>query len=276
MLSAVRFAAMLSLGAVSLIARPGWAAEPCDGGPATPTHHIATAPALPIGTVRPIINLVDIQLPAGSPGTVVVLEGVILPAKAGEAPRRLYADLMAALLDMPVTLVASGSPPDRHGRLHGAIRLESGSTLGERLLAAGAGLADVSFTPCATSFLAAEAKARAEKRGIWRQSRIWTNLNAAANGLPDFVLGRGRVASIGQSGRTTYINFGGNFRTDATVRLCEAMASALVAAGRPPESLSGRIVEVRGWANRRDGLDIELNSPLALRLPDEASGTGAD
>jgi len=134
----------------------------------------------------------------------------------------------------------------------------------------------VSFTPCATRFLAAEAGARAEKRGIWRQSRIWTNLNAAATGLPDFVLGRGRVASIGRSGRTTYINFGGNFRTDATVRLREAMTSALVAAGQPPESLSGRVIEVRGWANRRDGLDMELESPLALRLPDGASDLRTD
>lgn len=275
MLSAARFAAMLFLGAVLLIVRPGWATEACADGPAVPTHRIESSPPLPVGTVRPTVRLVSLQQ-STEPAATVVLDGVILPAKAGETSRLAYSNLMAHLRDTSVAFVASGNAPDRRGRLHGSIRFEDGDGLGERLLAAGAGLTDVSFTPCAPRFLAAEARARAEKRGIWRQSRIWTDLNAAVNGLPDFVLGRGKVASIGQSGRTTYINFGGNFRTDATVRLREAMASALVAAGRPPESLSGRIVEVRGWANRRDGLDIELNSPLALRLPDEASGTGAD
>jgi hypothetical protein len=238
------------------------------------THRIEAATLPSAGTARPAVTLTG--LTPANPAVAVVLDGVVLPAKSGEAARAAFASVMAGLHDVPVAIVTSADGPDRHGRLHGILRLEQGDCVGERLLAAGAGLADVSFTPCAARFLVAEAKARAEKRGIWRQRRIWTDLNAAADDLPDFVLGRGRVASVGQSGRTTYINFGGDFRTDATVRLRQAMTSALTAAGWPLETLSGRMVEVRGWASRRNGLDMELDSPLALRLSGAASDTGTD
>ncbi|WP_051228449.1 thermonuclease family protein [Pleomorphomonas oryzae] len=274
MLPAARFVTLSSLVVALLAAQPSRAMDACVGDPAAPTHRLEEALPLPTGTVRPVVELTGLQ-PA-QPAATILIEGVILPARAGETARTAYSDVMADLHDTLVVFTPSADTPDRHSRLHGTIRFSDGDSLGERLLAAGAGLADVAFTPCATRFLAAEAGARAEKRGIWRQSRIWTDLNAAATNLPDYVLGRGKVASIGRSGRTTYINFGGNFRTDATVRLREAMTSALVAAGQSPDSLSGRVVEVRGWANRRDGLDMELESPLALRLPGGTSDLTTD
>lgn len=255
---------------LALLAQPGWAQESCANSGAAPSHRLEAALPTSQATIRPSLVLTSLAADATSAKTVV-LEGIIVPARAGEEARAAFADTVAGLHNASVQFTASTEAADRHGRSHGTVWLENGDNLGERLLAAGAGLADVSFAPCAARFLAAEAKARAEKRGIWRQSRIWTDLNAAAFDLPDFVLGRGKVASIGRSGRTTYINFGGNFRTDATVRLREAMTAALVAAGQPPESLTGRVIEVRGWANQRDGLDMELDSPLALRLPDGAS-----
>lgn len=258
-----------------LAVQPSGAQDLCADGPVTPTHRIETSVPPSSGTARPAMILASLE-PTVTPATVnVVLEGVILPARDGQAARAIYSDVMADLRGKVVALAAVDGL-DRRGRLHGTLRLEDGVSVGERLLAAGAGLADVSFAPCAARFLAAEAKARTEKRGIWRQSRIWTDLNAAAAGLPDFVLGRGKVASVGRSGRTTYINFGGNYRTDATVRLREALASALTAAGQPPESLAGRMIEVRGWATRRNGLDLELTTPLALRLADGVSDKGTD
>ena len=260
---------------LSMLAVPATGAEEtCGDGPATPTHRIGAPVPLPAATVRPVVTLIPLQ--ADAPTLTVVLEGVVLLARAGAATRAIEAGVLAGLRDTSVAFVASDEEPDRHGRRHGIVRVDEGDSLGERLLHAGAGLADVSFAPCADRFLAAEAKARAEKHGIWRQSRIWTDLNAAATGLPDFVLGRGRVASVGRSGRTTYINFGDNFRTDATVRLREALTSSLVAVGQPPESFSGRMVEVRGWARWRDGLDLELDTPAALRLWDEATDRETD
>lgn len=272
-MSSVRSAVLCLLFSLLAVSATG-AQETCGDGPAMPTHRIGAPIPLPAATVRPVVTLVPLQ--AGAPTLTVVLEGVVLPARAGAATRAIEAEVLAGLRDTSVALVASYEEADRHGRRRGIVQFDGGDTLGERLLHAGAGLADVSFAPCADRFLAAEAEARAEKRGVWRQSRIWTDLNAAATGLPDFVLGRGRVASVGRSGRTTYINFGDNFRTDATVRLREALTSSLVAAGQPPESFSGRTVEVRGWARWRDGLDLELDTPAALRLWDEATDKGTD
>ncbi|MCM5556530.1 thermonuclease family protein [Pleomorphomonas sp. JP5] len=260
---------------VSLLeASPAGAEETCADGSFTPTHRIEAALPPRVATIRPVVTLAPLQ--AAAPTLTIVLDGIVLPARAGAFARFAQTAILADLRGMPTVFVASSEEPDRHGRLRGILHLENGDGVAERLLAAGAGVADVSFEPCAARFLAVEAKARAEKRGVWRQSRIWTNLNAAATGLPDFVLGRGRVASVGQSGRTTYINFGDNFRTDATVRLREALASALVEAGRPPESLSGRMVEVRGWARWRNGLDLELDTPAALQLSSEVADKGAD
>lgn len=274
-MQAIQFISLVCVITALLAARPSQAREDCTALFA-PTHRIESNLPLPTGTGRPAVALTELD-PATAVTTTVVLDGVILPAKAAEISHRTFSETMAGLgKNVRVMFAPSPDAPDRHGRLHGAIQLEGGDSLGERLLGNGAGLADVSFEPCAARFLAAEASARGEKRGIWRQSRIWTDLNAAATGLPDFVLGRGRVASIGRSGRTTYINFGGNFRTDATVRLRETMRSALVAVGLPPENLRGQVVEVRGWATQHDGLDMELESPLALRLPEQALGTGTD
>jgi hypothetical protein len=250
------------LASLLLTVSDGRAADACADGPEAATGHVG-AGHLPDGTGRPEVTLAD-----NATAFTVVLDGVVMPARAGDDARAAFAATMADIEGATATLVASDKAPDRHGRRHGVLRLAAGDSLGERLLAAGAGLADVSFPSCASRFLAAEATARAEKRGIWRQSRIWTDLNAAAAGLPDFVLGRGRVASVGRSGRTTYINFGRDFSTDATLRLGDKVASALVAAGRPPESFAGRRVEVRGWASARNGLDLKIDEPLALRLAD--------
>ena len=252
------------LASLLLAVADGRAADACADGPEAATGRIE-ASRLPDGSGRPEVTLANSRSAAA---LTVVLDGVVMPARAGDDARAAFAATMAGLKDAAVALIASDKAPDRHGRRHGVLRLDTGDSLGERLLAAGAGLADVSFPPCASRFLAAEATARAEKRGIWRQSRIWTDLNAAAAGLPDFVLGRGRVASVGRSGRTTYINFGRDFSTDATLRLGDKVASALVAAGRPPETFAGHRIEVRGWATSRNGLDLKIDEPLALRLAD--------
>lgn len=258
-------AALAALLALLFAVADGRATEACADGPEAATGYIE-AGRLVDGTGRPEVTLADNQ---SVTTLTVVLDGIVVPAGAGDDAHAAFAETVAGLKDAAVVLVASDKAPDRHGRRHGVLRLGAGDSLGERLLAAGAGLADVSFPPCAARFLAAEATARAEKRGIWRQSRIWTDLNAAAAGLPDFVLGRGRVASVGRSGRTTYINFGRNFRTDATLRIGDKVASALAAAGRPPASLAGRRIEVRGWATSRNGLDLKIDDPLALRLANE-------
>lgn len=255
------FALLASL----VVSMPGHAGEACAAGPASVSGRIERLEA-PGGTGRIVVRL-DAPHPAADgdkAAAMVTLDGVIAPANSAAESRAAIEALGATLTGRTATLLAEDEKTDRHDRRHGSLRLDDGSGLTERLLSAGAGLADVSQQPCAPFFLQAEAIARKERHGIWRQSRLWTDLNRPTPGLPDFVLGHGRVASVGRAGRTTYINFGDDFRTDATVRLGDAVASALAGAGHPPETLAGRRIEIRGWATARSGLDMELASPEAL------------
>jgi len=274
----------LALSTLCLLAglHPGLADEACAPGVERFVGHIAAITA-PTGSGRLTVTLRDIQPGSGGGETatdgasaVWVVDGVIVPARTQDQARGATATIAAALAGRQATFIATQKGTDRHGRRQGAVLLDDGDGLAERLLDAGAGLADVSAQPCADRFLRAETAAREERRGIWRQSRLWTDLNRATSGLPDFVLGRGRVASVGQAGRTTYINFGDNFRTDATVRLTSDMVSTMTAGGHPPGELAGKTIEVRGWATERDGLDMELGSPLALRLGRDAPDMDAE
>lgn len=93
--------------------------------------------------------------------------------------------------------------------------------------------------------------------------------------LPDFFIIRGRVVSTGRSGRTTYLNFGTNWRTGITVRVRNEVGEALRTAGHSPEDLTGAWVEARGWVERRDGPYLTLPAATALaatRNEDEDNG----
>jgi hypothetical protein len=261
----------------------GQAALACGDGTPLLVGRIA-ALTLPDGSGRPTVTLTDVR-PAsdgdGAPNAAplaavatIALDGILVPQRVADAAKAAAA--MLVFDDETATFLPSTEAPDRHGRRHGLIRLADGDGLAERLITAGVGLADVAMQPCAVTFLAAEAPARAERRGIWRQSRLWTELNSKVAALPDHIIGRGRVSSVGRSGRTTYINFGGDFRTDATVRLTDSVATALAASGIAPETLAGRRIEVRGWATERDGLDLQLVAPDALRLVDAATDRRTD
>ena len=257
----------LAVLATLIVTGNGHAGEACAAGTGAWSGRIAGLEARH-GTGRIVVRLDDLKpVPStGSTEATVTLDGLIAPANAAAESRSAIEAVSATLTGQRATLVSVDDKTDRHDRRHGSLRLDDGSGLAEQLLAAGAGLADVSLPSCARRFLQVEADARKERHGIWRQSRLWTDLNRATPGLPDFVLGHGRVASVGRAGRTTYINFGDDFRTDATVRLGDAVASALTATGHPPEALAGQRIAVRGWATARSGLDMELASPEALDM----------
>lgn len=255
--------ALASLAAVVA----GQVAAACIDGKAVLSGRIV-AVAPPAGTGR-LTAALDAPPHETVAPVLVVIDGVIAPSRAGREAADAAGTVARAVIGRTGTLFSAGDETDRHGRRHGSLRLDDGDGLAERLLQAGAALAEGAPSPCVRGFLDAETAARAERRGIWRQSRLWTELERATFGLPDFVLARGRVASVGQAGRTTYINFGDDFRTDATVRLTEAVASALAAGGKPAGTLAGRRVEVRGWATERNGLDLVLASPEALETDTE-------
>ncbi len=156
---------------------------------------------------------------------------------------------------------------DRHGRRRGhLVATQSGQWIEAALLTAGAVRAGVSGgrTPCRRALLAAEATARAARRGVWASGL----LGVRAVGDPTLsemvgaeVVVEGEVRSVGRSGGRTYLNFGDDFRRDFALVLDDNHRGALVASGFEVERARNRAVRVRGLLLRREGLRIELAAP---------------
>ncbi len=262
-----RLSAALGLAAVTLASapRPASAAIAC-AGPVVATGHLGPL-ALPAGSARPSAPLVT---DAGRGPAGVVLDGVILPASAGSGDRTALAAAVVELAAGPIAVHAERLRKDRRGRVAGAIETADGRDLQVELLSRGLVVADGEETPCGRERAAAERAAREAGRGLWAAGRLPRPADEAAADLPDFLIATGTVLSVGKRGRTTYLNFGRRYAEDLTVRVSGPVAEGLAGRGLAVESLAGRRVTVRGWAEPRNGVDVALASPAALEI-DEGS-----
>ena len=90
---------------------------------------------------------------------------------------------------------------------------------------------------CAASLVAAEAAARAAKRGIWADPAAIKNAESPGDilaGIGRFMVVEGKVLSVRQAGATTYLNFGRNWTRDFAVTISRRMMPAFEAAGIVP------------------------------------------
>jgi len=134
------------------------------------------------------------------------------------------------------------------------------------------GLARVHPTPetraVTPALLEREDRARTNQRGLWR-------LDVYAVRPPDaldptvgtFQIVEGPVVSVARVGRTVYLNFGGDWRTDFTVSLDPRVQALLRAQGRDPLAWRGQRVRVRGWIAARNGPMMALTHPECLEGP---------
>ncbi|WP_237153264.1 thermonuclease family protein [Oryzibacter oryziterrae] len=238
---------------------PGSAAEapPACGAGVSLTGRIAGI-EVGVGSAVPVLRLSPKMgpLPAG-----LRLSGLIFPSVAGDADRALLQREGTRLTGLEVTVeIPPGSRFDRHGRLPGMVRLPTGETLQHHLLAAGAALASGENATCWNDFVEAETDARRERHGIWNHSALITAVRETERlQLPDFVLLRGRVASVGKAGRSVYLNLGTDRLSAPTVRLTGKAVDALAARGVDADSFVGHQIEARGWATARRGLLLTLD-----------------
>jgi hypothetical protein len=131
------------------------------------------------------------------------------------------------------------------------------------LLAAGAALVstDVTDKDCAAALTAAEAAARAEKKGIWAGSAVIKNAESTddiLSGIGRFMLVEGKVLSVRQAGATTYLNFGRRWTRDFAVTISRRMMPAVESVGMTLKSLENRRIRVRGWVEAHPGPRIEV------------------
>jgi endonuclease YncB( thermonuclease family) len=196
-------------------------------------------------------------------GREVRLAG-IEPAAPEKPPTELTRALASMLAGHEVRLGGEDDSPDRYGRQPAFAWLVPDETFVQgELLAQGKAVVSATVTDkdCATALMAAEAKAREAKRGIWADPSAIKNTESAGDilaGMGRFTLVEGKVLSVRQAGATTYLNFGRNWTRDFAVTIPRRALANLAAAGLVPKSLENKRIRVRGFVEVRTGPRIEV------------------
>jgi len=212
-------------------------------------------------------------------GLEVRLAGTVGPdtALSGAAQRALA----RLIVSRTVRVTYPARAVDRYGRLHGQVHLpDAGRKVDEGWIQAAmleAGWLRVDIDPemavHAPKLLAAEARARDARRGIWRH-RAYRVLPAsrAGSAIGRFAVVEGIVVAVAERRRTVYVDFGRNWWTAFTVGIDRGDLPRFLAAGVKPATYAGRQVRVRGWMERRNGPYIRITHPLAIELVEPAGG----
>jgi endonuclease YncB( thermonuclease family) len=196
-------------------------------------------------------------------GREVRLAG-IEPAALEKSPAELAGALASIVAGHEVRLRGEDDSPDRYGRQLAFAWLVPEETLVQgELLAQGRAVvsATVIDRDCAATLMAAEAKAREAKKGIWADPAAIKNTESSGDilaGIGRFRLVEGKVLSVRQAGATTYLNFGRNWTRDFAVTIPRRALANLAAAGLVPKSLENKRIRVRGFVEMRTGPRIEV------------------
>lgn len=165
---------------------------------------------------------------------------------------------------------AAGPGRDRYGRRAALARGEGDAgTLQQALLAEGLALArpEQAFLGCLPSWLDAEARARHEKRGIWRRLPLDARDIAALRAAQGrFTIVAGHILDVGKTSRVDYLNFGRVWRQDMTGRVETEGRAALEARGLDVAKLAGRWVRLRGTVFEAGGPAITLRRAEQIDL----------
>ncbi|WP_245892047.1 MULTISPECIES: thermonuclease family protein [Devosia] len=184
--------------------------------------------------------------------------------------------LEALVLNRPVQLGYGGEEVDRYERALAHLFLADGTEepVWAQLHMVRAGLARVYSFPdnreCLDQLFAGEARARAERLGIWADPyysvRMADRPAELAKLAGNYELVEGRVLLADRSGSRIYLNFGRIWKEDFTI-VIEAPAIRLFERdGLDPLSLDGTLIRVRGWVDTRDGPRIEVTHPEQIEV----------
>ncbi len=190
--------------------------------------------------------------------------------------------LQALIHDQTITLRYEGRRHDRYGRILAQVFVADGGTgvwVQERLVADGHARAYTlpGNTSCLGGLIKAERAARVAERGLWQREtyrvRSADDVEALLKLVGRFVVVEGRVAEVTRAQRTTYINFGTDWRRDFTANLPTAVVTDGSEAATRVDAFAGKRVRVRGWIERRNGPMIGLSSLDEIEVLEEGSVT---
>lgn len=226
--------------------------------------------------VRGVDERLDILL---DDGRFVHLAGLDPARPTPDAPERdneARAVLAQKILGRMIGLVALGDNRDRWGRTP-VFGFFSGAAEAEPSIALfllRTGLARVKprseIHPCVKAWLAAEAEARADRRGLWADPyyaviRAEDNSGFAEKAATDVIV-EGKVAAVvpGQFGLR--LQFGTGHGRNFSVIILQRNTRIFEQAAMKINSLVGRTIRVRGLLDMRFGPQIEVGSPDELEL----------
>jgi hypothetical protein len=138
----------------------------------------------------------------------------------------------------------------------------------------GAGMARVEITPknrrCLAELLPVEARARANRLGIWADP-YYSVRDAAEPATLDGRVGHyelieGEIVGTGEARGRDYLDFGQVWKNDLTATIEGKARTLFAAAGIDPLTLKGKRVRIRGWLQSRDGPLIELSAPEQIEV----------
>lgn len=248
-------------------AMPAGAAElPCLAGPG---ESVRVAEVVAAGELRledgRLIRLAQILIKSPADGDSA--------AAVARAAHRAVSDAVASAggqLDLRVL----SARPDRYGRIAAQVEAPGAANgwLQGRLI--DLGLAQVSALlddpACIGDLLRREAAARSGRRGLWSTEigTIWHagRPGALAARTGRFAIVEGRVVSVGERPRRTYLNFGSNWAEDFTVLIDAGDVPRLEAGGLVAGELVGQWVRVRGWILDDRGPAIQVTHPGQLEV----------
>jgi endonuclease YncB( thermonuclease family) len=176
------------------------------------------------------------------------------------------AALRAMLEGHDITLRLPTTPKDRNGRILAHLIRGDGLWIQENMLKEG--WARVYTFPdnrlFARELYAAEATARAARRGLWSHPDYAVRKPDPALLKADigtYQIIEGIVAEAAKVRGRVYLNFGEDYRTDFTASIPPEVAALFSAAKLDPLKLKGRTVRVRGYIRDFNGPAIDLTHP---------------
>lgn len=254
------------------LATAATASEACAPGPRS-THGVA--------------HVIDGETLLLDNGQEVRLIGALAPGadslssdtNDGPPARDALEALGALVAGRAVALPNEGRRYDRYGRLlvQAYIGTDAGAVwIQERLIRDGHARAYAlpGNAACLAALINAESEARIARRGLWRREDYGVRSANDIGGLLGltgrFALVEGRVAQVSQAQRTTYINFGIDWRRDFTASIASAIVVRSDDGARRLQALAGKAIRVRGWIERRNGPMIVLGSLDEIEVLGEA------
>jgi len=215
--------------------------------------------------IQDVSALGDINLDTG---IHVHLADILLPESGPlrDQALRLIRDMTGEAVS-----VSHARKKDRWGRYRAAVRL-NGQDITGQLVKQGLAVIDTgeAASLCNHHLSALEQQAREQASGLWALDSYKPVPASDTQRLLErkgrFTIVTGRVRSVGEREKRTYLNFGKDWKNDFTVTISSKVWSDMVKSGVSASRLTGREVSVRGVIRQWNGPALDILSADMIML----------